>query len=88
MERIEPGAHVGEFVLGERLHAGAMGRIYAAMPLYGTGPGFPVVIKIPAMARGGSVDLVGLETEMMLLPALAGAHVPRFVASGALATFP
>jgi len=88
MERIEPGAHVGEFVLGERLHAGAMGRIYAAMPLYGTGPGFPVVIKIPAMSRGGSVDLVGLETEMMLLPALAGAHVPRFAASGALATFP
>ena len=88
MQRIEPGSQVGEFVLGERIHSGAMGRIYAAMPLYGTGPGFPVVIKVPGTGRGGVLDLVGLETEIMVMPALTGAHVPRHVASGALAAFP
>jgi len=89
MERIEPGSRVGDYVLGERIHAGAMGRIYAAMPLYGTGPGFPVVVKVPSLGRGGGgMDMVGLETEIMLMPELSGPHVPRHVASGALATFP
>ena len=89
MDRIEPGTRVGEFVLGERIHAGAMGRIHAAMPLYGTGPGFPVVVKVPMLGRGGGgADMVGLETEITLMPQLNGEHVPRFVAAGAMATFP
>ena len=88
MDRIEPGSEIGGFVLGERIHAGAMGRIHAAMPLYGTGPGFPVIVKVPTMSRGGAMDMIGLETEIMLMPELVGAHVPRYVASGELATFP
>ena len=89
MLKLEPGSRIGDFVLGERIHVGAMGRIYAAAPLYGTGPGFPVVVKVPNMGRGeGAVGMVGLETEIMILPALTGTHVPRHVAAGAFATSP
>jgi len=89
MLKLEPGSRIGDFVLGERIHVGAMGRIYAAAPLYGTGPGFPVVVKVPSMGRGeGAVGMVGLETEIMILPALTGPHVPRHVAAGAFATSP
>jgi nucleotide-binding universal stress UspA family protein len=88
VQRIEPGSQVGEFILGERIHSGAMGHIYAAMPLYGTGPGFPVIVKVPTLGRGAATDMVGLETEIMLMPQLTGPHVPRYVASGAMATFP
>ena len=81
MQKPEPGSRIGDFVLGERIHAGAMGRIFAAAPLYGTGPGFPVVVKMPSMGRGeGAVGMVGLETEIMILPTLTGPHVPRHVA--------
>ena len=89
MEKAEPGSRIGNYVLGERIHAGAMGRIFAAAPLYGTGPGFPVVVKMPAMGRGeGAIGMVGLETEIMILPTLAGPHVPRHVDAGAFATSP
>jgi serine/threonine protein kinase len=89
MQKPEPGSRIGDFVLGERIHSGAMGRIFAAAPLYGTGPGFPVVVKMPAMGRGdGAIGMVGLETEIMILPTLTGPHVPRHVAAGAFATSP
>jgi len=89
MQKPEPGSRIGDFVLGERIHSGAMGRIFAAAPLYGTGPGFPVVVKMPSTGRGeGAVGMVGLETEIMVLPTLEGAHVPRHVAAGAFATAP
>ena len=89
LQKPEPGSRIGDFVLGERIHAGAMGRIFAAAPLHGTGPGFPVVVKMPGMGRGeGPVGMVGLETEIMILPTLTGPHVPRHVAAGDFATSP
>jgi nucleotide-binding universal stress UspA family protein len=43
----------------------------------------PLLMKIP-FTRGGEspVNIVGFETEGMILPRLSGAHVPRFVKAG------
>ena len=88
-KRPETGDAVGGFVLGERIHAGGLGHVYAANPAGARDPGFPIVIKLPSMGRGeGTVSMVGLETELMILPTLEGPHVPRHVAAGAFATSP
>ncbi len=85
-ERITPGEMVDEFLVWERVHAGAQGMLYRV-----TGPetGFPMVMKVPRLAEGddGSA-LVSYETESMILPTLSGPHVPRFVAAGDLRRVP
>ena len=79
----------GGYRVVERLHAGGAGYIYRVEPPPGADPGFPLVMKVPAVGPGESVmGLVGFEMELMIQPALAGAHVPRFVAAGDLHTTP
>jgi len=73
------------FVLGERLHAGAMGAVYEVT----SGAPFPAVMKLPHVGRGDSLEsLLAFEVESMLLPALHGSHLPRFVAAGGIAQRP
>ena len=63
-----------------------MGHIYRVT---GRDTGFPMIMKVPRVGRGESEEgLISFETESMLLPALAGPHVPRFVAAGSLAQTP
>jgi len=81
---IAAGSEYAGFHVGERVHSGAMGEIYRV-----TGPdtGFPMVMKLPRLGPGESGEnLISFETEAMIRPALAGSHVPRFVAAGDLAT--
>jgi serine/threonine protein kinase len=69
------------FELGTRLHSSAMGSIYEVK----SGAPFPSVIKLPHMKRGDPLaNLIAFEVESMLLPALRGSHLPRFVASGGI----
>ncbi|MGE5144986.1 MAG: serine/threonine protein kinase, partial [Acidobacteriota bacterium] len=84
--RYAPGAELDGFTLGERIHSGAMGHIYqvtrASSP-------FPLIMKVPRVGPGETGEgIINFETEAMLLPALAGSHVPRFVARGNLSRTP
>jgi eukaryotic-like serine/threonine-protein kinase len=86
LERFATGSELDGFRLGECIHAGAMGRIYRV-----SGPdlGFPIIMKVPRVGPGDSGDgLINFETEAMIVQALSGPHVPRFVAAGDLAKRP
>jgi serine/threonine protein kinase len=86
MDPYAPGSDLDGFRIGERIHSGAMGYIYRVT---GRETGFPIIMKVPRVGRGESEEgLLGFETESMLLPALSGPHVPRFVAAGSLAQTP
>lgn len=81
-----PGTELDGFRLGERIHSGAQGQIFrVAAP----DRGFPMIMKLPRVGPGEpSENLISFETEAMILPALSGPHVPRFVAAGDLARTP
>ncbi len=90
MKRMEPGTEVDGFVVQSLVHAGGMAHLYRVG--YANGrpdPGFPMVMKVPRMEGGdGGENIIGFEVELMLLQALEGPHVPRFVAAGDLARLP
>ncbi len=80
------GTSVDGFLVGECVHQGAMGRLFEV-----TRPAapFPMLMKIPRLGEGDPAELLlGFEAESMILPRLAGAHVPRFVAAGDVTTIP
>lgn len=85
-EKLAPGALLDGFHVGEYLHAGAMGDIYrVAHPDHA----LPLVLKVPSFQHGlAAENLLGYETECMILPALQGRFVPRFVAAGDIAALP
>jgi len=85
-ERLVPGAEIDGFRLGECIHTGAMGRIFVvSRPDRLT----PMIMKVPRFgADEGAVNLISFETEVSILPALSGAHVPRFIAAGDIARIP
>jgi len=84
--RYATGDELDGFTLGERIHSGAMGHIYRVSR--GSSP-FPLIMKVPRVGPGESGEgIINFETEAMLLPALSGAHVPRFVARGNLSRTP
>lgn len=79
MDPSESGMVIDGFTLGERLHAGRMGSLYEVI----VGAPFPSVIKLPQLDAGEDLEnLIAYEVESMVLPALSGPHVPRFVAAG------
>lgn len=89
MDHLTAGSQIGGFRIEERLHAGGAGYIYRVSAANGHAPGFPLVMKVPAIGRGEpTVGIVGFEMELMILPALSGPHVPRFVSSGGLTSTP
>ncbi|MGV3493326.1 MAG: serine/threonine protein kinase [Ramlibacter sp.] len=84
MTRLAEGMEVDGFVVGPRVHAGAMAQLYRVHYAGGRAdPGFPMVMKVPRMGVGeGAENLLGFEVERQMLQALEGPHVPRFVAAG------
>ena len=74
------------FRLGDCIHSGAMGHIYRVS---GPEAGFPMIMKVPRVGAGESGDgLISFETETMILQALSGPYVPRFVAAGDITKTP
>ena len=74
------------FVLGERIHSGAMGYIHRVS---GPETGFPMIMKLPRVGAGEAGEgLLAFETEAMILPVLKGPYIARFVAAGDLARIP
>jgi eukaryotic-like serine/threonine-protein kinase len=89
LERFQRGATVDGFLVGECIHAGGNGFVYQVTPPADRDPGFPIVLKAPAIGRAQpTLAIVGFEMEQMILPALSGPHVPHFVKSGDLSATP
>jgi nucleotide-binding universal stress UspA family protein len=81
-DRVQPGAVVDGYRVGECLHLGGTGAIYLTEAPAGSDPGFPLVMKVPRLGRGEStLGIESFEIEQMILPTLGGRHVPRFVAA-------
>jgi nucleotide-binding universal stress UspA family protein len=82
-----PGEALDGFVVGEPIHSGGMAVLYPAVAP--EDPGFPLLMKVPRIGAGEPASsLVSFEVEQMVLAALKGRHVPRFVKAGDLLTTP
>ena len=77
---IEPGAQLDGFTIGERVHQGGMATLWSV-----THPGInvPLLMKIPRVSEGEDpAAIVSFEMEQMIVPRLAGPHVPLCFGSG------
>ncbi len=86
---IHSGAIVDGFRVGECIHKGGTGYIYKVTAPADKDVGFPLIMKAPALGAGEpTIGIDSFEIEQMILPALSGPHVPRFVAAGDLTATP
>ena len=77
---IEPGAELDGFKIGERVHQGGMATLWTV-----THPGInvPLLMKVPRVAEGEDpAAIVSFEMEQMIVPRLAGPHVPGCFGTG------
>ena len=94
MKLLDPGTVVDGFEVGRCIHAGGMAHIYEVQHAPGADgtrrtAEFPMAMKIPRMTAGdGAETILSFEVELMIMPSLTGAHVPRFVAAGDLSRLP
>jgi len=88
-DRVQSGAILDGYRVDDRIHRGGTGSVYSATAPADHDPGFPIVIKAPLLGRGeSSIGVDSFEMEQMILPALEGTHVPRFVQAGDVASTP
>ena len=94
---IQPGSvQIGQvidgFRLEERTHRGGMATLWRVTRVEGTEdhPDEPLLImKVPRFLGGDDpATIVGFEVEQMIMPTLAGPHVPRFIAKGDFSRLP
>lgn len=91
---LEAGCIVDGFRLEEKLYTGGMAHLWRVswapadgQPLpdaaLADGVALPLIMKVPRIKGGEDpASIVGFEVEQLILPALRGPHVPRFVARG------
>ncbi|MEN9418724.1 MAG: hypothetical protein RI988_2344 [Pseudomonadota bacterium] len=91
---LQTGDVIDGFRLEEKLHTGGMAHIWrvtlteGAQAPEGT-EALPLVMKVPRFKGGEDpATIVGFEVEQMILPVLAGPHVPRYVARGDFTRLP
>jgi serine/threonine protein kinase len=78
----ETGIVVDGFRLEQPLSVAATAQFWRVSR---AGGGTPLIMKIPRLEHGANpINIVGFEAEQMILPKLAGPHVPRFIAAGSL----
>src|SRR4051812_1798799 len=83
---ILPGTELDGFTIGERVHHGGMATLWSV-----THPGItvPLLMKIPRVSEGEDpAAIVSFEMEQMIVPRLAGPHVPLCFGSGDFASQP
>src|SRR3954470_7747533 len=83
---ILPGTQLDGFTVGECVHRGGMATLWTV-----THPGInvPLLMKIPRVAEGEDpAAIVSFEMEQMIVPRLAGPHVPLCFGSGDFASQP
>jgi nucleotide-binding universal stress UspA family protein len=74
------GEEIDGFRIGARVHVGGMATLWEA-----THPDhdLPILLKAPRTEEGEDpASIVSFEMEQMILPRLAGPHVPRFIGAG------
>ena len=72
------GMQIDGFTLGARLHQGGFATIWAVTHALHRGA---MIMKVPTILDGyDGPTIVGFEVEQMIMPRLAGPHVPRVVA--------
>ncbi len=77
---IGTGITLEGYLIGERVHRGAMASIWAATHPNHEGP---LLVKVPVLAEGTDpAAIVSFEMEQMILPRLSGPHVPRYFGQG------
>jgi serine/threonine protein kinase len=77
---ILPGVELDGFTIGECVHHGGMATLWSV-----THPGItvPLLMKVPRVAEGEDpAAIVSFEMEQMILPRLAGPHVPGCFGTG------
>jgi eukaryotic-like serine/threonine-protein kinase len=79
-----PGQVIDRFRLEEKLHTGGMAHIWRVSEVNHSGDSrLQLVMKVPRIKGGEDpATIVGFEVEQMIMPMLAGAHVPKFIAKG------
>ncbi len=81
-----PGTEIDGFRIERPLHAGGMAVLYEVT---GRDVGFPLVMKVPRLGFGEPAEsVISFEVEQLVLAALEGPAVPRFVAAGDLSRQP
>jgi len=77
---IEPGATIDGFLIGEMVARGGMATLWQVSR---PDIDLPLLMKVPILAEGEDpAAIVSFEMEQMILPRIAGAHVPKFIAAG------
>ena len=80
------GQVIDGFLLEERTHQGGMAQLWRVSKVGSADPQarpLPLIMKVPRIEGGDDpATIVGFEVEQMIMPALSGVHVPRFIASG------
>ncbi|MBZ8139545.1 serine/threonine protein kinase [Rubrivivax gelatinosus] len=81
------GQVIDGFRLEERLHQGGMANLWRVIRVDANGEPLaetmPLIMKVPRIKGGEDpASIVGFEVEQMILPALTGSHVPKYVARG------
>src|SRR6266700_6703958 len=77
---VTPGAEIDGFTVGECVHSGGMATLWSV-----THPDIavPLLMKIPRVSEGEDpAAIVSFEMEQMMVPRLAGPHVPGCFGSG------
>lgn len=81
--KLETGQVIDGFRLVERTHQGGMAHLWRVARVDDGDDTLPLIMKVPRIKGGDDpATIVGFEVEQMIMPALAGVHVPRFVAKG------
>jgi nucleotide-binding universal stress UspA family protein len=83
---LDVGTTLDGFRIEEQVHSGGMAVLYRVS---GPPSDFPLLMKVPRLGHGEPASsLISFEVEQMVLEALEGPYVPRFVAKGDLARVP
>jgi serine/threonine protein kinase len=77
---VKPGAVIDGYAIGECVHAGGMATLWTVTH---HGIEMPLLMKVPRVSEGEDpAAIVSFEMEMMILPRLAGPHVPACFGTG------
>jgi len=84
--RLETGAALDGFIVGELIHRGGMAHLWEVVR---EGDSTPLLMKIPVLHEGEDpAAIVSFEMEQMIMPRLKGPHAPRHIANGDFARQP
>ena len=86
---LEAGQVVDGFRLDALAHRGGMATLWQVSRVASVDVSLPLLMKVPRL-RGGedAAAIVGFEVEQMIMPALTGPHVPKYIARGDFTRLP